>query len=180
MFELKNLYNMLKPAENADLITDYEVIIGQIRYSAPFIKGVIVLSLVNSQVLTSSAKHFNAEGDFIGISESSYIQQNFQLDVYKLNDENATEIQAFSEALKLQEWLKGFYVREYLQGFESEILPNYANINFTAEMVDGVLVNRAFFDFSIISKITINEKSEGGFAKVEFKDKGENGSLILQ
>ena len=69
MFELKNLYNMLKPAENADLITDYEVIIGQIRYSAPFIKGVIVLSLVNSQVLTSSAKHFNAEGDFIGLGD---------------------------------------------------------------------------------------------------------------
>ncbi len=168
MFEMRNLYELFKPSENPDLITSYEVVIGNIRYSAPFVKGVIVLSLVNSQVLTSSSKNFVLDGEDVSVNETSYIQQNFQLDIYKQNDENATEIQAFSEAFKLQEWLKGFYVREYLQGYESEILPNYANINFTAEMADGVLINRAFFDFSIVSKVSINETSGGGFDKVEF------------
>lgn len=171
MFELKHLYEMFKPADNPTQITDYKVVIGQIRYAAPFVKGVIVLSLVNSQVLTSSAKKFTLDGEDINIDETSLIQQNFQLDIYKQNEENTSDIQAYKEALKLQEWLKSFYVREYLDNLKSEILPNYAQIAFTAELVDGVLINRAFFDFSIISKIAINERTAAAFERVAFNNK---------
>lgn len=170
MFKLANLYEMFKPADNPTQITDFAVIIGGTRYAGDYGAGLIVLSLVNSQVLTSSAKRFIAVDSDFSINETSIIQQNFQLDCYKRNSENATDIEAYSEALKIQEWLKSFYVKEYLAKKDAQILPNYANIVFANELIDGVFINRAIFEFSIVSKVLINE-ADIGIETIRYKTK---------
>lgn len=154
MFEIKHLYDMLKPK------TAYDLVIGGTDYSADFVKGVVILSLVNSEVLTSQSKDWQSvenSDDKAIIAESSIIQYNFQLDCYKKNDDNIEMIQAFNEAIALREALKGLDIYDYLQSLGSEILPNYSVIQFTTEAIDNKIINRAFFEFSIISKFEILE-----------------------
>ncbi len=161
MLDFRHIYVMLKPTDSGVKITDYDVIMGGTRYAGDYNKGLIIISLVNTQVLTSSSKRFVLKDDDFDINESSLIQYNFQLDCYKRNSENATEIEAFNEAIKVQEWLKSYYVREYLAKKNAQILPNYANIAFTNELIDGVFINRAIFEFSIIHKVEISEADIG-------------------
>lgn len=167
MFEIKHLYAMLKDK------TAYDIVIGGTEYSANFVKGVVILSLVNSEVLTSQSKEWISVKDDdskANISESSVIQYNFQLDIYKKNDENIEMIQAFNEAIALREALKGLDIRDYLHSLASEILPNYSIIQFTTEAVDNKVINRAFFEFSIVSRFSILE-SDSKIENIAISDK---------
>lgn len=158
MFSLKDCYDLFKADGHS--ITDYELILGGFKYAPNLNKGVVIISLVNSEILTSQSKEWQNnlnDSDTALVSESSVIQLNFQLDCYKANDDNVDIIQAFHECFKLQEWLKGLYVRDYLRGLNSEILPNYSVIQFTTEAVDNKVINRAFFEFSIVTKNKISE-----------------------
>ena len=158
MFSLKDCYDLFKAEGHS--ITDYELILGGFKYAPNLNKGAIIISLINSEILTSQSKEWlsNAnDSDLALVKESSFIQLNFQLDCYKANDDNVDKIQAFHECFKLQEWLKGLYVSDYLRGLDSEILPNYSVIQFTTEAVDNKLINRAFFEFSIVTKHEISE-----------------------
>lgn len=158
MFSLKDCYDLFKAQGHS--ITDYELILGGFKYAPNLNKGVVIISLVNSEILTSQSKEWQSnpnDNDTALVRESSVIQLNFQLDCYKANDDNVDIIQAFHECFKLQEWLKGLYVRDYLRGLNSEILPNYSVIQFTTEAVDNKVINRAFFEFSIVTKNEISE-----------------------
>lgn len=158
MFSLKDCYDLFKADGHS--ITDYELILGGFKYAPNLNKGVVIISLVNSEILTSQSKVWQSnpnDSDTALVSESSVIQLNFQLDCYKANDDNVDIIQAFHECFKLQEWLKGLYVYDYLRGLNSEILPNYSVIQFTTEAVDNKVINRAFFEFSIVTKNKISE-----------------------
>lgn len=158
MFSLKDCYDLFKAQGHS--ITDYELILGGFKYAPNLNKGVVIISLVNSEILTSQSKEWQSnpnDSDTALVRESSVIQLNFQLDCYKANDDNVDIIQAFHECFKLQEWLKGLYARDYLRGLNSEILPNYSVIQFTTEAVDNKVINRAFFEFSIVTKNEISE-----------------------
>lgn len=158
MFSLKDCYDLFKAEGHS--ITDYELVLGGFKYAPNLNKGVVIISLVNSEILTSQSKEWQSnlnDSDTALVNESSVIQLNFQLDCYKANDDNVDIIQAFHECFKLQEWLKGLYVYDYLRGLNSEILPNYSVIQFTTEAVDNKVINRAFFEFSIVTKNKISE-----------------------
>lgn len=175
MFSSANLYNLFKPCNNPNLITDYNVIIGGTLLTADLDKGAIILNLVSNENITSQEKDFkniiideveksnenqnDLETNLKGyIKEYSYIQSNFQVDFYKVNSKNAKVIEAELEAIKLREWLKSFETMEYLRKLNAFILPCYSAINFTSELYNKKFVNRAFFDFSIISVAEIKEE----------------------
>ena len=153
MFEIKHIHGLLKP------FTNYDIIIGGTDYKADFVKGVAIASLINSQILTSQSKEWQPieNSELANVRESSLIQWNLQLDFYKRNDENVDTIQAFNEAIKVRECLKGLDCYDFLKALDSEILPNYSIIQFTTEAVDNKIINRAFFEFSIISRFEIFE-----------------------
>lgn len=157
MFEIKDLAGMFK------LITKFDFVLGGLKYSPNFVRGVCIASLINSEVCASQVKHFSNKPDekgLIEITETSIIQYNFQIDIYKENSRNAKEIEAYSEALRVRELLKSWQVDEYLKVKNAEILPNYSIIQTSGELVENKLINRAFFDFSIISKISVFEKDK--------------------
>lgn len=153
MFEIKHIHGLLKP------FTNYDIIIGGTDYKADFVKGIAIASLINSQILTSQSKEWLPieNSELANIRESSLIQWNFQLDFYKRNDDNVEMIQAFNEAIQVREFLKGLDCQDYLKALGSEILPNYSVIQFTTEAVDNKIINRAFFEFSIVSRFEILE-----------------------
>lgn len=170
MFSSANLYNLFKPEKNPDLITDYDVIIGGTLLTANFDKGAIILNLISSNNVTSQYKDFlnpivskkenEEESEIIteaSIKEYSYIQSNYQIDIYKVNPANVNYIEVEIVALKIREWLKSLETIEYLKTLHATILPCYSNINYTSELYNKKFVNRAFFDFSIISIANIKE-----------------------
>ena len=169
MFSSANLYNLFKPEKNPDLITDYDVIIGGTLLTANFDKGAIILNLISSNNVTSQYKDFlnpivskkeNEDGEIIAeasIKEYSYIQSNYQIDIYKVNPANVNYIETEIVALKIREWLKSLETIEYLKTLHATILPCYSNISYTSELYNKKFVNRAFFDFSIISIANIEE-----------------------
>lgn len=162
MFSSANLYNLFKPKDKEDLITSYDVVVGGTLLTANLDKGCIVLNLINSENVTSQYKDFknlfvNDDKSEAYIKEYSYIKSAYQCDIYKVNSPNATCIEAELEALKIREWLKSFETIEYLQGLNATILPCYSNINYTSELLNKKFVNRAFFDFQIISIVEIKE-----------------------
>lgn len=164
-FNSSNLYNLFKPKNNPDLITSFEVIVGGTALTADLNKGAIVLNLVSSTPITLQFKDFkhlilkydkeNVEGY---INEYSLLENTYQVDIYKVNSPNANVIEVEVEALKIREWLNSFESIEYLQSFDSAMLPCYSNINYTSELLQNHFVNRAFFEFKIITKNVINEQ----------------------
>ena len=58
MFSSENLYNLFKPLNNENLITEYEVIIGGTLLTANLDKGALIVNLINSQNITSQFKDF--------------------------------------------------------------------------------------------------------------------------
>ena len=52
MFSSENLYNLFKPLNNENLITEYEVIIGGTLLTANLDKGALIVNLINSQNIT--------------------------------------------------------------------------------------------------------------------------------
>ena len=164
LFSSSNLYNLLKPESNPELITSYEVVIGGTALPANMEKGVIIIHSLSSRPVSSQFKDFNtileptAEGEPYKIPEMSALQLDYQCDIYKINDLNALEIQAEVEAHKIREWLCGMESTEYLAGLKAQILPIYSQLRFSSELLPTQqFANRVSFDFSILSTKIIKE-----------------------
>lgn len=179
MFSSSRIYGLFKPEQIPDLITSYEVVIGGTILPAKLKKGVILVTPLFSKVITSQyndlqSLEYKAESDTYSIKQSSYIENTYQVDLYKINDKNAQVIQVEIEAYKVREWLKSYEVSEYLANLEATILPIYDNIRFSSELLNKELVNRASFEMKIISIVEISEITE-----VADKAKIENITLFL-
>ena len=164
LFSSSNLYDLLKPESNPELITSYEVVIGGTALPANMEKGVIIIHPLSSRPVSSQFKDFNtileptAEGEPYKIAEMSALQLDYQCDIYKINDLNALEIQAEVEAHKIREWLCGMESTEYLAGLKAQILPIYSQLRFSSELLPTQqFANRVSFDFSILSTKIIQE-----------------------
>lgn len=164
LFSSSNLYNLLKPESNPELITSYEVVIGGTALPANMEKGVIIIHPLSSRPVSSQFKDFNtileptAVGEPYKIAEMSALQLDYQCDIYKINDLNALEIQAEVEAHKIREWLSGMQCTEYLAGLKAQMLPIYTPLRFTSELLPTQqFANRVSFDFSILSMKIIKE-----------------------
>ena len=164
LFSSSNLYNLLKPESNPELITSYEVVIGGTALPANMEKGVIIIHPLSSRPVSSQFKDFNtileptAEGEPYKIAEMSALQLDYQCDIYKINDLNALEIQAETEAHKIREWLSGMQCTEYLAGLKAQMLPIYTPLRFSSELLPTQqFANRVSFDFSILSMKIIKE-----------------------
>lgn len=166
MFNSANLYELFKPENLPDLITSYEVVIGGTALPANLEKGVIVLTPLNSQPFSSHDNHYqkpffgdNENQPELKIPETSILQTRYQCDIYKVNSKNAEIIEAEAECYKVREWLMSMECAEYLDGLGAEILPLYEGISFSVEYTSNKkLVNRASFDFFIISTNEIQER----------------------
>ena len=164
LFSSSNLYNLLKPESNPELITSYEVVIGGTALPANMEKGVIIIHPLSSRPVSSQFKDFNTilepktEGEPYEIPEMSALQLDYQCDIYKINDLNALEIQAETEAHKIREWLSGMQCTEYLAGLKAQMLPIYTPLRFSSELLPTQqFANRVSFDFSILSMKIIKE-----------------------
>ena len=164
LFSSSNLYNLLKPESNPELITSYEVVIGGTALPANMEKGVIIIHPLSSRPVSSQFKDFDtileptAESEPYKIPEMSALQLDYQCDIYKINDLNALEIQAEVEAHKIREWLCGMESTEYLAGLKAQILPIYSQLRFSSELLPTQqFANRVSFDFSILSTKIIKE-----------------------
>lgn len=161
MFELSHLYHLFKPENNENQITSLDFVMGGTQYAPNFVKGVVLCSVVSSEVETNNTKTLHKVDDgSLQIREASYVRYTLQLDIYKQNGKNSLEIEAFNEALRLREWLHSYYVEDYLSKKNAEILQNFSIIQTTSELIENKLVNRALFDFAIVSKVEIIEKDE--------------------
>ena len=179
MFSSSRIYGLFKPEQIPDLITSYEVVIGGTILPAKLKKGVILVTPLFSKAITSQysdlqSLEYNAESGTYSIKQSSYIENTYQVDLYKINDKNAQVIQVEIEAYKVREWLKSYEVSEYLANLEATILPIYDNIRLSSELLNKELVNRASFEMKIISIVEISEITE-----VADKAKIENITLFL-
>lgn len=162
MFELSHLYHLFKPENNENQITSLDFVMGGTQYAPDFVKGVVLCNVVSSEVETSNTKTLHKiDDENLQIKEASFVRYTLQLDIYKQNGKNSLEIEAFSEALRLREWLHSYYVEDYLSKKNAEILQNFSIIQTTSELIENKLINRAFFDFAIVSKVEIieNDKS---------------------
>lgn len=173
MFSSSYIYKLFKPESNPNLITSYEVVIGGTILPAKLKSGVILVTPLFSKSVTSQyndlqSLKYDDETDTYSINQSSYIENTYQLDIYKINDKNAQMIQAEVEAYKLREWLKSYEVSEYLAKLKADILPIYDNIRFSSELLNKELVNRASFEMKIISRVEISETTQvADKAKIE-------------
>ena len=103
MFSSSNIYKLFKPENEPNLITAYEVIIGGTALTANFHKGVILVNVLSSKAVTSQYNditklNHDSEMDIYSISQSSYIETKYQIDIYKINAKNAQVIEAEIEA----------------------------------------------------------------------------------
>lgn len=165
MFSTSYIYKLFKPETNPNLITSYEVVIGGTILPAKLKSGVILVTPLFSKAVTSQyndlqSLEYDGESDTYSIKQSSYIENTYQVDIYKINDKNAQVIQAEVEAYKLREWLKSYEVSEYLAELKADILPIYDNIRFSSELLNKELVNRASFEMKIISRVEISENTQ--------------------
>lgn len=157
MFDSSKLYKMLKPDSSPNLITTYPVVIGGTSYVPDLINGCVIVFPLSPKPVTSQNK------DLLDVTDdkekgSSKIQLNYQIDIYKQNAKNINYIEVEREAIKIQEWLKSFEVQEYLTTLDSEILANYQPIRMIMNVEHNKsFVNRATFDFSIITNNSIFE-----------------------
>lgn len=161
MFELSHLYHLFKPENNENQITSLDFVMGGTQYAPNFVKGVVLCNVVSSEVETSNTKTLHKiDDENLQIKEASYVRYTFQLDIYKQNGKNSLEVEAFSEALRLREWLHSYYVEDYISKKNAEILQNFSIIQVTSELIENKLINRAFFDFAIVSKVEIIENDK--------------------
>lgn len=150
------LFNLFKP------ITNYTIVIGGSHLPLDFKNGSVLISLINTEVLSNSNKVFSnpiQQGDDTLITQFSIIKYNYQIDIYKINNDDTGIIESSVEALKIQEYLKSFDATESIKIPDCEILPCYSNINNIVEFNEQKhLINRAFFDFSLVYKQILQQK----------------------
>lgn len=138
--------------------TPYDVIIGGSDLPANFDKGCVIITLINSQVLTQSYKDFSkitTQDDTHTIQSTTRVQNNYQFDLYRCNPRNLEYIDVEIQAQSLREYLKSYDVADYMQTIQAEILPTISQITFLTDFNEQKkLVNRAFFEVSIIFDVT--------------------------
>ena len=157
MFTSANIYKMFKPDSSPDIITEYQVFIGGTKYSPNLASGVVMIRPLSTKDMTSQFKNMTDIADDKEMGKS-IIGITYQVDIYKENSKTATSIEVEAEAIKIKEWLKSFEIQEYLEGLDSEILPNYSSIRmFPNEEINKAFINRAGFDFTIITNSEIFE-----------------------
>lgn len=159
MFDSGNLYKMFKPDSSPDLITTYQVAIMGTNYTPDLAQGAITIQTKNVRSATSQNKDMlNPDETESTEKGTSLIEITYQVDIYIKNPSNITYIEVEREAIKIKEWLKSFEIQEYLEALGSEILTNYSNIRlFPNEEINKQFINRAGFDFTIITDSSINE-----------------------
>lgn len=154
--------------------TPYDVIIGGSDLPANFDKGCVIITLINSQVLTQSYKDFSkitTQGDTHTIQSITRVQNNYQFDLYRCNPRNLDYIDVEIQAQSLREYLKSYDVADYMQAIQAEILPTISQISFLTDFNDQKkLVNRAFFEVSIIFDV-INMQDVNIFDKIALENK---------
>lgn len=154
--------------------TPYDVIIGGSDLPANFDKGCVIITLINSQVLTQSYKDFSkitTQGDTYTIQSTTRVQNNYQFDLYRCNPRNLECIDVEIQAQSLREYLKSYDVADYMQTIQAEILPTISQINFLTDFNEQKkLVNRAFFEVSIVFDVK-NIQYVNTFDKIALENK---------
>ena len=153
--------------------TPYDVIIGGSYLPADFDKGCVIITLINSQVLTQSYKDFSkitTQDDTHTIQSSTLVQNNYQLDLYRSNPRNLEYIDVEIQAQRLREYLKSYDVADYMENIGAEILPTISQITFLTDFNEQKkLINRAFFEVSIIFDV-INKQDVNIFDKITLEN----------
>lgn len=154
--------------------THYDVIIGGSDLPADFEKGCVIINLINSQALTQSYKDFSkikTQNDMHVIQSTTRVQNNYQFDLYRCNPRNLEYIDLEIQAQSLREYLKSYDVAEYMENIGAEILPTISEITFLTDFNEQKkLVNRAFFEVSIIFNVT-NTQDVNIFDKIALENK---------
>lgn len=153
MFKITDLYNLFKPLNNENKITNYPLIFGGTQATINTITGGFILTQISSQPIGSQVNQIikNDDGSYSNI-QKSLTKNVLQLDFYKQYFEDDGTFVAVNESKKMMEYLKSYETLEYLKKIDCEMLPNYSSIQFLSEYTEQKsLVNRASFDFSIIS-----------------------------
>lgn len=153
MFNIVDLYNLFKPLDNEDKITSYPVIFGGTQAVLDTINGGFIVTKISSNDIgspvTSTIK--NADGSISSV-QKTLTNNLIQIDFYKAYNEQDGGFIVQKEINNIMQYLKSFEALEYLKSLDYEILPNYSSIQFLSEYTEQKsLVNRGFFDFSIIS-----------------------------
>lgn len=153
--------------------TPYDVIIGGSDLPADFEKGCVIINLINSQALTQSYKDFykiKMQDDTRAIQSTTRVQNNYQFDLYRCNPRNLEYIDVEIQAQRLREYLKSYDVAEYMENIGAEILPTISQITFLTDFNEQKkLINRAFFEVSIIFDIT-NKQDVNIFDKITLEN----------
>lgn len=160
MFDSSKIYKMIKPDSNPDLITSLPLIIGGTTAVPDLISGAVIIHPINNMPVTSQYKNMKDVDPLISDEKgSSKIELTYQIDIYKQNANNIKYIEVEREAINIQEWLKSFEVQEYLESLDAEILPNYTPIKLFMNVEHNKhFINRASFDFAILTNSSIFEK----------------------
>lgn len=149
--------------------TPYDVIIGGSYLPADFDKGCVIITLINSQALTQSYKDFSkikTQDDMRAIQSITRLQNNYQFDLYRCNPRNLEYIDVEIQAQRLREYLKSYDVADYMEKIGAEILPAISQITFLTDFNEQKkLINRAFFEVSIIFDVT-NKQDVNIFDKI--------------
>lgn len=153
--------------------TPYDVIIGGSYLPADFDKGCVIITLINSQALTQSYKDFSkikTQDDMRAIQSITRLQNNYQFDLYRCNPRNLEYIDVEIQAQRLREYLKSYDVADYMEKIGAEILPAISQITFLTDFNEQKkLINRAFFEVSIIFDIT-NKQDVNIFDKIALEN----------
>ena len=164
MLDFEALYNAVSKG------SVFKVIFGGTALPADFENGTILLTPLTAKPLTRSDRIFKEIDSEGNIYQKSKDIVTIQCDIYKINKPNINYIEAQVEALRMQEFLKGFDVSEILKEAKMEILPNFENIQFLVEYGDSKeLINRATFTFSVIIENKIKQKVDF-FDKISFEN----------
>lgn len=156
MFDSTLLYSIISKG------TSYDVIIGGGELASNFDKGSVIITLIQSKVLSQSYKDFEKiEQDEQGgyITAYTRIQNNYQFDLYRANPRNLGYIDVERESIALREYLKSYDVQEYLSKHNVSILPAISQISYLNDFTEQKkLINRAFFEVSVIFEVSSKEK----------------------
>lgn len=154
MLMIDKLYHLFKPLDNENAITAYPLIIGGGGGTLDLIKGGWIISPLRTKPLNEGIY------DKLKLTDNGaektlkrLIQTDYQIDFFisPLNKEKSTDL--FNEAWRIFTFLKSINAILYLREFEAEILPINGNIQYFSEFGENKhLINRAMFEFSIISK----------------------------
>lgn len=153
VFEIIDLYNLIKPVDSPNIVTSYPVIFGGTTLNLNQVKGGFIITQISSKPIGSPVIKVDKNDTFYQKIQKSLIENTYQVDFYKKydNDDKGKMI-PYDECSNLMEFFKSYECLEYLKNFNCEILPNYSSINLTSEFTElKELINRATFDFTIVT-----------------------------